>query len=694
MHTAQDLQTENISNNNMKHLLLFLTSSLLCFGGDIVYKDGRVIKAQIMEANATHVLLKKESDLQLFRVPISFFTLETQNLVELYHATNRHGGLKKLPTPVNEKSVAIFASHIDSLVNAKLKTLKVSKTQKTDDYEFARRIYLTVLGRIPTQNELTKYTESRDPNKKPKLIKELLDHPGYINNELNWLSDLLRIKDRLDGTNINLGIAYRQWIRRSLESNQPYDEMVRDLIASNGELYGGNDSAAISFYLRDRGMQPDHLSHTIRIFLGTRLQCAMCHNHPFDKWTQKQFYEMTAFTSGIGAVRIDEQSKKIGKLSKAIQTDADPKSGLFNNWRNQVRDSLQFGIENNGTGKIKLPKDFAESDGNPGDLVYAKSIFTPNISLPKDNDNSRIIFANWITSEDNPRFATVISNRLWKRIFGIALIEPIDTMTDETIASNPELLKFIEKLIISLDFDTKEFKKILLSTDLFSRKSFKEDFPSIENFHFAGPPLRRMTGEQIWDSLVTLVYNNIDSKERLYIQNNQDYSIIYNRYKDLNSTAIYNDFKSLVKMHPENRNLLQILSEEKNDNKKFKDKSLIRSSYLPYPAPGGHLIRQFGGSDKEQIENSNFEPNTTQVLNLLNGFVEKNILNNKNADFIKFIEEEKTINDQIVSAFLSILGREPNPKELKELKPIIDKKNGFKHVSWILLNTHEFIFIQ
>jgi hypothetical protein len=128
--------------------------------------------------------------------------------------------------------------------------------------------------------------------------------------------------------------------------------------------------------------------------------------------------------------------------------------------------------------------------------------------------------------------------------------------------------------------------------------------------------------------------------------------------------------------------------------KNFRDKNLVRSSYLQSPAPSGHLIRQFGGSDREQIDNSNNEPNTTQVLTLLNGFVETNILNKKDADFMKQVQAETVKNKQIESVFLSTLSRKPTTKEINALKKLIDSKDGFKHVSWVLLNSHEFVFIK
>ena len=270
---------------------------------------------------------------------------------------------------------------------------------------------------------------------------------------------------------------------------------------------------------------------------------------------------------------------------------------------------------------------------------------------------------------------------------------------DDTLPSNVDLMKYLERLMVSVDYDMKEYMRIILNTKLFQRQALREDFKSLEEYTFAGPMVRRMTGEQIWDSLVTLVYNNIDSKERIYLHNQQDYTVIFERYKDMTGEEIYADFEMLVQKYPGNRNFVEVIKMESSDYEKvkpIKDRGLVRSSYLQSPAPGGHLIRQFGGSDRVQIDNSNSEPNTTQVLNLLNGFVEKNILSNKGADFIVSMKEEKSKNKQIENVFLSILGREPNSRELNDLKGFLDSgdENSYKHIAWILLNSHEFIFIQ
>lgn len=684
----------------MKHLILLVLSTVVSFAQMRIYhNDGGSVVGKILEANETHVTFQRAEDLQHFRFKIDMLALNSQQAVDLYHRKTRYSNIPRVKTPLDDNTLKSYTSYIDSLIFKSLKLKRISPTVDVNDYVYVRRLYLTVIGRIPTQQELLSFIEDRDSNKKDKLIQQLLNSDGYVNHQMNWWSDMLRIQDRPQGININAGGVYREWLRSALRENKSYDKIVTELVASNGELYGG--SPEVSYYLRDRGMQEDNLSHTIRVFLGTRLQCAMCHDHPFDRWTQKEFYELTAFTSGVGQVRIRERNKVISGLNRLIRETASPNSGTYNNWRNQVRDSLSIGLESNGSGEIKLPVDFAEDNGEPGDIVKAKAIFTPKPVFDPElpDPKSRMVFADWLTSEDNPRFTTMITNRLWKQVFGAGLIEPIDTMMDDTLPSDPVLMKYLERLMVSVDYNMREYLRIILNTKLFQRAALKQDFKSLEEYTFAGPMVRRMTGEQIWDSLVTLVYNDIDGPSRMYLHNQQDYSAIYNRYKNFTSEEIYADFEMLATSEPNNRNLLQIIQKQSTSYEKpsiIKDRNLVRSSYLQSPAPGGHLIRQFGSSDRQQIDNSNSEPNTTQVLNLLNGFVEKNILANKGADFIELMKTEKSKSKQIENVFLSILGRKPNNKELGDLKGFIDAQddNGYKHVAWILLNTHEFMFVK
>jgi len=668
----------------------------------IVSGDGKELEGKVIEYNGESVLFQRQNDLQLFRFKLTALALQSQRMIRDDYMTSDYN-VPKLPRPLNEATIKKLARYADNLVLEKLRSERQRPTRDTDDYTFMRRAYLKIIGRIPGKAEIDEFkTEMRGD--KLKLINKLLDTEGYVSHQLNYFADILRIQDKLNNTNINSGFRYREYVRNEIRANTPFDEFVQKLIAAEGAYYdSGNE--AIGFYLRDRGMPLDNLANTVQVFLGTRLECAMCHDHPFDKWTQKQFYEMSAFTDGVGRVRGPQELQTIvNEFNKLVRADKSDDARTFTQYRNYIRDIMGYGLADElGKGTIKLTDAFMEDDAKPGDTLHAKAIFAPPLKIEQGTQlpQSRKQFSEWITSEANPRFTTVIVNRLWKRAFGIGLIEPVDDMNDMTESSNPELLAYLEKIMASVDYDVKEFMRVLYSMDLFTRDSVKDDYESPETFYFAGPPLQRMTGEQIWDSLVTLVYNNIDSPERVPSNYDEKYQAVYERYKDKTAQEIYDELKVyLAETEKPSRNLADVVAQlNKADGtsyepKKIPARDLIRSSYIGYPARGGHLIRQFGGSDKQLIENSNFEATTPQVLNMLNGFVEQKIVNNKNADFMKHMAEEKRETGKIEDVFMSILNREPNTRELNLLKKYIDQKDGAKHIAWILMNSHEFIFIR
>ena len=668
----------------------------------IISDNGKELEGKIIEYNGESVLFQRQEDLQLFRFKLTALALQSQRMIRDDYMTSDYN-VPKLPRPLNEATIKKLATYADNLVLEKLRSERQRPTRDTDDYTFMRRAYLKIIGRIPGKAEIDEFkTEMRGD--KLKLINKLLDTEGYVSHQLNYFADILRIQDKLNNTNINSGFRYREYVRNEIRANTPFDEFVQKLIAAEGAYYdSGNE--AIGFYLRDRGMPLDNLANTVQVFLGTRLECAMCHDHPFDKWTQKQFYEMSAFTDGVGRVRGPQELQKIvNEFNKLVRADKSDDARTFTQYRNYIRDILGYGLADElGKGTIKLTDAFMEDDAKPGDTLHAKAIFAPPLKIEQGTKlpQSRKQFSEWITSEANPRFTTVIVNRLWKRAFGIGLIEPVDDMNDMTESSNPELLAYLEKIMASVDYDVKEFMRVLYSMDLFTRDSVKDDYESPETFYFAGPPLQRMTGEQIWDSLVTLVYNNIDSPERVPSNYDEKYQAVYERYKDKTAQEIYDELKVyLAETEKPSRNLADVVAQLNKAEgttyapKKIPARDLIRSSYIGYPARGGHLIRQFGGSDKQLIENSNFEATTPQVLNMLNGFVEQKIVNNKNADFMKQMAEEKRETGKIEDIFMSILNREPNAKEMKLLKKYIDQKDGAKHIAWILMNSHEFIFIR
>jgi len=389
---------------------------------------------------------------------------------------------------------------IDALLAKSWQKHKVKPNAPVDDATFLRRVYLTVVGRIPTLDEARGFHACQMPDKRAKLIDSLLASEGYVQNFFNYWADVLRAQSQ--------GVAgsttaqnYLNYIRTALRENKPWDQMARELVSSEGTCF---DTGAIGYYMRDRGMPLDNLSNTTRIFLGTRMECAQCHDHPFDKWTQKQFYEMAAFTHNMSATSY--RSKSAEEVQKMVRADKSLDSETRDLMRQAITEAVRplrdtQVVQNKG--QMRLPHDYKYKDAKPKDVVQASVMFGKPVTLQKDS-NTIGEFGHWLTSPENPRFTTIIANRLWQRVFGAGLYEQVDEMMDSSVASNPELMHFLERQMVALKYDMKSYLRLLLNTQAFARESTKEVSPGTP-YYFQGPVFHRMRSEQVWDSLVTLV---------------------------------------------------------------------------------------------------------------------------------------------------------------------------------------------
>ncbi len=409
---------------------------------------------------------------------------------------------------------------IDALLAADWQAHKLAPNAPASDEVLVRRLYLDVVGRIPTYRETEAFLGSKEPNKRAALIDKLLASEGYVQHFFNFWADLLRAQSRGEAAGSTTGSAYVNFIKDSLRSNKPYDQFVRELVGAQGRPW---DNGAIGYYKRDRGMPLDNTANTVRVFLGTRIECAQCHNHPFDKWTQMQFYQIAAFTYGVdtgyyqagklGVARelIYAEQKKLRATMDASKGSADP---ALKAQQEQLRDHYGHMQETlNMTGNplattmigfhpknLQLPHDYKYADAKPKAVIAPGTIMGPpaeTITLQG--------YAAWMTSPDNPRFTKVIVNRLWKKVFGLGLIEPVDEILDGTAATNPALMAYLEDYLRGLHYDMKAYLRTLLNTQAYQRCTSREEFAAGLTCHFTGPVLRRMTAEQMWDSFVTLI---------------------------------------------------------------------------------------------------------------------------------------------------------------------------------------------
>lgn len=398
---------------------------------------------------------------------------------------------------------------IDALIEADLKRSKITPNEPANDEVFLRRVYLNAIGRIPTLEEAERYYSYDGPSRRGKIIEYLLKTEGYVSHTYNYWADILRVKTNMNG---NTGAAYVEWIKQAIRDNLPYDEFVKQLITSEGKIW---DNGAVGYYLRDAGMPLDNMSNTTQIFLGTQLVCAQCHNHPFDNWEQKDYYQMAAFTYGVDT-RVDAKEELgINKLMsgrKAVKL-----TGNMNRALDDILEPLSYGAQDSEK-QVKLPKDYQYDDFKPETVMKPNTMFGDDVKVTR-KVGLREGYAAWMTSKDNPRFTRVIANRLWKRAFGLGLVEPADDFKDTNAPSNPELLDYLEETLLSVKYDMRKFMHIVYNTRTFQRAATVEEVPSDIPYHFQGPLLQRMSSEQLWDSMMVLAIPDPD--QRLDTENQQ-----------------------------------------------------------------------------------------------------------------------------------------------------------------------------
>ncbi|NQW48375.1 MAG: DUF1549 domain-containing protein [Planctomycetes bacterium] len=593
--------------------------------------------------------------------------------------------VSKAVDPARHGAAVVAAQAIDKLVAANYAKHDVTPMPRTTDAEFVRRIYLDIAGHIPTYKETTAFLGASDPDKRTKLIDELLSSEDFASHSFNYWADVLRYRDQLPGD--IRGDHYRQWIKQSLAESKPWDKFVYEMLAADGLIW---DNPATGYLQRDPGMPLDNVNNTIRIFLGTRIGCAQCHNHPFDKWTQKQFYQAAAFVYGTqtrtgGGDKRYWEADPNGRLQteygKIEQEEEERRKGSYE-FSRVVGVNMQI-VNDQKDRKVQLPKDYAYSDAKPGDVIEPKSLFGPDVTVQAD-ESPRQAFSRWLTSKENPRFALTIANRLWKQVFGAGQIEPVDDMSDSTVAENPELMRFLETEMKRLDFDMKEYLRILFNTDTYQRQAYNQEVPLGSPYHFPGPILRRMTAEQAWDSFLTLAVAPADYREPV--------ADIYEEAVALDLTKA--SAEEVVEACKK-RQRLDGYRNKSQEKYKYKGILLGRASELPSPLPPNHFLRMFGQSDRELISSSSTGGSVPQVLFMFNGDISHMLLE-KNSTIYNNIVKKKNVSEGVKVVFLTILSREPDAEELVLAMTQVksDGPSGYGNVVWSLVNTREFMFVQ
>jgi hypothetical protein len=400
-----------------------------------------------------------------------------------------------------------------------------------------------------------------------------------------------------------------------------------------------------------------------------------------------------------------------------------------------------MGVHGSGDGSIKLPNDW-QDENQRGKQLAAKPLF--GTASPGAGDQ-RSTLAAWMTSADNERFTKVIANRLWALTMGSGLVEPIDDWRDDSEGSVPELLPVLEEIMVAVDYDLQDFLRILARTEAYSWATAPMEISQGTAWQPTGRPLVRLSAEELYDSLLSLVIPAVDERrlprqedwqERFDAINGRDAQGLVDlvseittldeqrraigpKGKELRSqlrkaqnrkdeAAVRSIRKELRKLNEEGTAIRQRLSELRvpsnqrfSFNKKAKtgpwagfEEHLVRAAELPQPAPADHPLALFGQGERELIGDGHRKPNVTQVLVLLNGLIDQQVLR-PDGYLAKDLLATDDPDERIRRAFLGLLGRPPRPHETAACRPLLadDLNVGSADLVWALINSREFLFL-
>ena len=588
-------------------------------------------------------------------------------------------------TPIQASDPIEASSRIDAIIRLDLKSHQLQPNLPASDAQFVRRVYLDVIGRIPTDQELQAFFADTRRDRRARLIDALLESPGHESHMFNWLGDMLRVKD--DYYRIGKTWTFHTWLKKQIRENRPWDEWVHDMITAEGSL-GANGATA--YLLRDASMPLDSLSNTLTTFLGANVACAQCHDHPFAEWTQRDFYEMASFFGSTAFERVDTRKPAITLRDERF-SKANLVTLLQPNMERVVFDSDRSTV---------FPDDYAYGDAQPGDRVSPRFITWDHSSeTPLRNirpQQLRTHFADWMTSAENPRFAAAIANRLWKKLFGAAVKEPVTDLDVLDDATNPELLRYLAQLMKDVDFDLREFQRIVLNTQTYQRQVSVTP-PEGEAFRFPGPLLRRMTAEQAWDSMVLLIRG--PEIDRLKTDNAPMIERLVFPFEFTHDTkGIEKDREKIVDF------AMTLMPDGKASNgeggrslfikagRRRRQESWLRASELPQPMPPTHFLRIAGQSAREVADDGSTEGGITESLAMMNGKMMESLMTDSLV--IKRISERSNQAEQIAFLYRTCLSRLPSERDTNRCMAALNQGLDLGDIVWTLLNSREFMFIQ
>lgn len=501
---------------------------------------------------------------------------------------------------------AALAAKIDEVFSNDWQASQVKVAPPADDAEFLRRVYLDIAGKIPSVAEARAFLDDNRPDKRRRLIEDLVNRGSFAAHFANVWRDLL-----LPGANMNLetrGLAspFETWLRVRFAANVPYDQLVAELItarlatpAQPNPLQRTVAAPSPGAFFQVNENKPENLAaNTSRIFLGMQVQCAQCHDHPFSHWRRDEFWALAAFFGNLQPTTPDGDA-----ANAAAQVTV--AGGMLT---------------------IKVPET---------DLVVEAKFLDGSPPQLRAGEDPRLALSRWITRRDNPYFARAAVNRLWDHFFGRGFVDPVDDLDERNPPLHPELFDEVARQFVAHDYDLKYLVRAIALTRAYQLSSRTEAGSQSELDHFARMPLKRMTPEQLYDSLVQAT-----------------------GFRDSNTTQ--------QPLNP------------------FGDDS-VRNQFLA----------KFSDQSARRSEAQTSIP---QALSLMNGVFTNDATSLERSQIMSAIIELPVLDTagRIETLCLATLSRLPDEEEARLLVEYVqqsaDEKEALADVFWVLLNSAEFIF--
>jgi hypothetical protein len=360
---------------------------------------------------------------------------------------------------------------IDQLVDEKLKQMKILPSELCTDVEFLRRVYLDLTGLAPTPSDIRAFMADARPSKvkREAVIDKLIGSPDYVEYWTNKWADLLQVNRKFLGEKGALSL--RNWIRQALSSNMPYDQFAHSVLTASGSSLE-NPPAAYYKVLRE----PDAImENTTQLFLAVRFNCNKCHDHPFERWTQDQYYQLAAYFAQVG--RKEDPSFKNQKVGGTNVEQAQPLVEI-------IYDTDKGEVKHEKTGAITKPAfPFKHKD------------------LPSADISRREQIAQWITSKSNPYFAKSYVNRMWSYLLGVGIIEPVDDIRAGNPATNPQLLDRMTQEFVDSGFNVQKLLRTICQSRVYQQSIVTNRWNSDDETNYSHALARRLPAEALFDAV-------------------------------------------------------------------------------------------------------------------------------------------------------------------------------------------------